>query len=369
MSLFQRMFSPTPASAFGLDLGSATLKAAQVAKASDGFRIVKSAVRATPASAIKEGGRIHDPKQIAEEVRELVAAGGVSSKRVVSAVSGPHVVIRTITMPKMTEKELHNSIKYEAERYIPYSVAEAQVAGSILRNPIPGDEANMEVLLMASPKEIVLGVEEVIRLAGLDADAIELEPIALLRLARLVLPEDVLKQTVALINVGASSTSISIMKEGTLRNSRTISVAGNGLTRAISQAMNTGFEEAETLKKEKGEVRVEADTTPVPPATMRIFNIMLPVLTELATEIQRSFDFYRSRYRGESVDVVYLSGGTSQLKNLDRYIAGELGVHVELLNPIPGNAKGGVGGFSQEETEKMLPIIPVSLGLAARQLG
>lgn len=362
------MFAAAPTPAIGLDLGSSSLKMTQVVKSSEGFRITKALFRPTPSAAVKEDGRIQDVGLIAEEVKAMIAESGLGVKQVVSAVSGPHVVIRTITMPSMTQRELQNSIKYEAERYIPYSVAEAQIAGLILRNPLPGDEKNMEVLLMASPKEVVQNVEEVIRTAGLAVEAIEMEPIALLRLARIILPVDTLKQTVAMINMGASSTSISIFKDETLRNSRTISIAGNSLTRAIAQAMNSSFEEAEKLKKERGVVRIEKDASPVPPATMRIFNIILPVLAELVTEIQRSFDFYRSRYRGESVDLAYLSGGTSKLKNLDRYIAGELGVHIEILNSIPKRGKGGINELSAEQTEELMPLIPVSLGLAARQL-
>lgn len=368
MSLFSKIFAPAPVQAIGLDLGSSFIKLAHVLKSGDSFRITKLLIQPTPAAAVKEDGRIVDPAALAEEVKNMVRRSGINVKRVVSAVSGAHVIIRTITMPGMTQKELQNSIKYEAERYIPYSVADAQIAGLILRDPLPGDEKNMEVLLMASPKEIVQSVEEVIRLAGLEPEAIELEAIALLRLARLVLSSDVLKQTVAVINIGGSSTSIHIFKDQTLRNSRTISIAGNSLTRAISQAMNLSFDEAEILKKEKGMVRIEKDTSPVPPATMRIFKIVLPAITELTTEIQRSFDFYRSRYRGESVDLVYLSGGTSKFKNFDQYIAGELGVHVEILNPIPREMKAGIQGLSQEKSGELLPLISVVLGLAARHM-
>lgn len=366
--MFRKLFSSNQQAIVGLDLGSSSIKVAQVVKSPEGFKVLKLRARPTPTAGVKDDGRIIDPALLGKEVKMLFEDAGITAKQIVSTVSGSHVIVRTVTMPVMTEKELQHSIRYEAERYIPYSVAEAQVAGSVLRNPIPGDEKNMEVLLLASPKEIVQGVESTIAAAGLDAAAIELESLALLRIAKFVLLPEVLKQTIALINIGASSTSISIFKDESLRNSRTISLAGNSFTRAISQAMNTNFEEAEKLKREKAVVRIEMDTTPIPPASVRIFNVILPVLSELTTEIQRSFDFYRSRYRGESVDAIYLSGGTSLLKNLDQYLAGELGVHVEMMNPIPGKTKEGIPGASPEEAVQLPQISVVALGLATRQI-
>lgn len=367
MSFLRKIFGAGPPPIIGLDLGSTSIKVAQLSKAPDGYRIQKLSVRPTPALAVKDG-TIADPGAIAEEVKEIVRQNAVSLKQVISAVSGQPVVIRTITMTNMTQRELKNSIKYEAERYIPYSVAEAQIDGVILRNSLPGDEKNMEVLLMAAPKEMVRSAEEVIQQAGLSVEAIELEPLALLRLIRMTFEPDLLKQTVALINLGASSTSINIFREGNLRNSRTITIAGNSFTKAIAQSMNLSFDDAEKLKKEKGMVRIEKDAAPVAPTTMRIFNIILPVLTELVTEIQRSFDFYRSRYRGESVDVIYIGGGTAKFKNIDRYLAGELGLRVELFNPLAKFAKSGIQGMGPEELDESAQSLAVVLGLATWHL-
>ena len=84
--------------------------------------------------------------------------------------------------------------------------------------------------------------------------------------------------------------------------------AGNSFTKAISQSLNLSFEEAEKIKQEKGVIRSEKDGTPVAPTTMRIFNVILTSLKDLVAEIQRSFDYYRSRYKGETVDRVILSG-------------------------------------------------------------
>lgn len=367
MSFLGKLFGKGVPSVAGLDIGTLSLKFVQMAQMPEGLRLVKLATRPTPPMAVKDGTVI-DADALAAEVKQLVLEQNVQAKKIVSAVAGQSVVIRPISMTIMTEKELKNSIRYEAERYLPYSVVEAQIEGAILRKPIPGDERQMEVLLMAAPKEMVTNAQKVISGADLQVEAIELEPLALLRILQITLDPDSQRQTLALVNLGASFTSINIFKEGILRHNRTVTVAGNSFTKAIGGAMNLSFEDAEKLKKEKGSIRIEKDGTPVAPTTMRIFNVILPVLTELVTEIQRSFDYYRSRYKGETVDMIYLAGGTANFKNLDRYLSGELGVRVEVFDPLRKVGLTGETRLSSEEMEGLAPALSVVVGLAARPL-
>jgi type IV pilus assembly protein PilM len=199
-------------------------------------------------------------------------------------------------------------------------------------------------------------------------EAIDLEPFALLRALQMMAPPGKLQQCIALVNLGASSSSINIFKGGVLRHNRTITIAGNSFTKAIGQSLNLSFEEAEKIKKEKGVIRVEKDATPVPPTTMRIFNVILPVLTELVTEIQRSFDYYRSRYRGESVDLCVLSGGTAKFKNIDAYLFNELGITCEIANPFKNLSIQKVSGMTPDDLEELAPSAMAVIGLALREV-
>ncbi|MBI2265751.1 MAG: type IV pilus assembly protein PilM [Armatimonadetes bacterium] len=367
MSIFAKIFSKGGTAVGGLDIGASTTKIIQLAASGNNVQLVKVGLCPTPSMAIKDGV-IVEPAQVSESIKQLLASQGIAVKRVVSAVTGQSVVIRPIVMPAMTEKELQSAIKFGAEQYLPYPVSDAQITGHILQKPIPGDEKNMEVLLMGAPKEMVRSAEGVISQAGLQSEAIELEPLALLRTLNFIFGSQAMQQTVALINLGASSSSINIYKGGVPKHNRTISVAGNSFTKVIGQSLNLSFDEAEKLKKEKGVIRLETDTTQYPPQTMRIFSVITSVLTELVTEIQRSFDYYRSRYRGESVDLIILSGGTAKFKNIDKYLAGELGITVELVNPFQKISPAGVPGFSPDELTELGSMLLVVLGLAARNL-
>jgi len=351
----------------GLDLGSSTIKLAQLNKTQTGYQLAKLAIAPTPPMTIKDG-IIVDARVLGDAIRQLLVSNKMTVNRVVGAVSGQSVVIRPINMTQMSDRELQHAIKFEAERYLPYSVAEAQIKGITLRKSIEGDEKNMEVLLVAAPNEMVRNTHDVIKLAGIQPLAIDLEPFALVRALQSTLDPETLKQTIALINLGANISSINIFKDGILRHNRTITVAGNSFTKAIGQSLNLSFEEAEKIKKEKGVIRVEKDATPVAPTTMRIFNVIIPVLNELITEIQRSFDYYRSRYRGESVDLIVLSGGTAKFKNIATYVSGELGIQCQLANPFKTLNIANIPNFTPEELQDLAPVLMVVTGLALRQV-
>lgn len=366
----QSLFKPKE-ELVGIDIGSNSIKLASVSRTSNGCALTRLYSCPTPPMTIKDGAII-DAHALGETIGALLRESGFSTSappRVVSAVAGQSVVIRPITIANMSERELQTAIKYEAEQYLPYSVTEAMVSGMMLNKGENKDKDNakqMDVLLVAAPNEMVKNTREVVQQAGATPDTVDLEPFALLRALELNCDANTLNKTIALINLGAASSSINIFKAQELRHNRTIGVAGNSFTKAIGQSLNLSFEEAEKIKKEKGQIRVENDATPVAPTTMRIFNVVIPVLNELVTEVQRSFDYYRSRYQNESVDLVVLTGGTARFKNLEVYMSNELGVECQIANPFRGMSMTSVKGNYPQDIEEMAPMAMVVIGLALR---
>ena len=367
MDVFRRLFVK-PQEVCGIDIGSNTIKIASVLRDGKSVKLTRYASCPTPPATIKDGA-IVDAQALGEAIRALLKDKGFPDEcEIVSAVSGQSVVIRPIRMVQMNDKELASSIKYQAEQYLPYAVSDAQVSGIRLRDSVPDEPNMMEVLLVAAPKEMITNTRELIQLAGASPKAVDLEPFALLRAAQESDPELAASdKTVALVNLGASSGSVNIFRAGLLRHSRTISVAGNSFTKAIGQALNLSFEEAERFKIEKCVVRIENDSTPVAPTTMRVFNIIVPVLKDLARDIQMSFDYYRSREKAESVDLVILSGGTARMKNIDVYLANELSIECQMADPFHNADANGVDGITAAELEERAPMAMVVAGLALRK--
>ncbi|MGE0491807.1 MAG: type IV pilus assembly protein PilM [Vulcanimicrobiota bacterium] len=364
MDFFRKLFSKAPELG-AIDIGSNMIKVAIVnEKKGAPPELYRYAQCATPPMTIKDGS-IVDAQLLGETIAGLLASSDIQVGKLVSAVAGQQVVIRPIQMTKMKQSEVNQAIKFEAERYLPYSVTDASVSGMIINEHV--DERSMEVLLIAVPNEIVANAREVVKMAEVEPGPIDLEPLALFRSLKHCVSDEQMAGTLALINLGASFSSINIFRQRVLRHNRTISIAGNSFTKAIGQSLNLSFEEAEKIKKEKGVIRVENNADPVPPTTMRIFNLIVPVLTELVTEIQRSFDYYRSRYKDGAVDLVILSGGTAKFKNIDQFLANELGVKAEIANPFRGINAQKVPGLSQADLADIAPNAMVALGLALRE--
>lgn len=358
----RKMFGSSAPDTGAIDIGSNTIKMCQLTGTSANLNLYRFVTCPTPAAAIKDGA-IMESSSLGEAIREMIAVNNLGIKKVITSVAGQQVVIRPIPMPKMPAKELSQAIQFEAERYLPYSVTEAQVSGSIISDD-SGDGKNMEVLLIAVPKEITEKTKLVISASGVETGAIDIEPLAIYRSLKFSLDPEQLGRTFALINLGAATTSISIFKSGTLRHCRTVSAAGNSFTKAIGQSLNLSFEEAEQIKKEKGVIKVDSDPNPLPPTAMRIFNVIDPVLNELVTEVQRSFDYYRSRYRGEGIEGVILSGGTARFKNLDAYLSAKLGVRCEVANPFRRVNVTRAQESMSEQLADLAPMAAVVMGLA-----
>lgn len=349
-----------------IDMGSNSIKICQIGGTQQAPLLYRVISTPTPPMTVKDG-TIIGSQALGDTIKSALAAENLACKKMITSVFGQQVVIRPIVMTKMNEKELNQAIKFEAERYLPYSVQDAQISGKIISEDA-GGKNDMEVLLIAVPNEIVNNSREVIKLADVEPTGIDLEPLALYRAMKHCVDQDVVSSTVALLNIGASSCSINIFKEGALRHNRTISVAGNSLTKAIGQSLNLSFEEAEKYKKEKAVVKVDSDPTPLAPTSLRIFGVIAPVLSELVTEVTRSFDFYKSRYKFEGVQNVVLCGGTAQLKNIDAFLSKELKVPCHVANPFKNLGMSKLQGQSPDDLAEIATSAMVVTGLALREV-
>jgi len=363
MSFLGRMFSKGAQRSLGIDFGSSELKAVQFAGSSRGPVLEHVYKVPTPANSIKDGV-VTDPPLVGEALRQLITEGAFTAKRTISAVAGPTVVVRQVTMPAMSERELRESTKYEAERFLPYSVDEAQIDAKILGKTDDGQ--NMDVLVVAAQKDLVLSQASAIQFAGLTAGAVEVEPFAMLHA---MIPDDDPRsqQNIAIINVGSSTTSINITKGGFVPFTRNVPIGGAAFTKAIATGLNISLDEAETMKREKAAILSQRDAAPVPPTVTRIFNVITPPLTELVTEIHKSLDYFRTRFRGEVIESVILGGGTARLTNLDVFLGHELGLPVTIANPL---AQGtyNPSDFPAEYLQDIGPSLIVAAGLALYDL-
>ena len=259
----------------------------------NGFALTRAGSTLTPPESVKQG-IVEDQFAVAEAVQGLLQDLGITNPLAVAALYGPSVVVRQVQLPAMPEQQLRKSIYWEARNYINFPVEDSLLEFEILGTHTTDGAQQMDVMLVAAPRDLVDSRVATLVQAGVEPIAVELEPFALIRGA-VDLPMSTLGSngTLALVDIGASFTTISILSNGIFALTRSVTIAGNSFTEAITKVLNIDPIQAERVKEE--EVQVVTDETKralLSPVGQEASRAIEPVLEELVREIRRSFAFY-----------------------------------------------------------------------------
>jgi general secretion pathway protein L len=229
-----------PKSIVGIDLGSSSLKVVEVHAGWRGYEVVKAVERQLPG----EPGVASPADQIAQAMTELLSAHAIKPVHVVSAIPAHVTFIRNLLLPFQDPRKIREVLKFELEPHIPYSVDDVIVDFAKLRD---SDAGGCEVLAVAVPKQAVAEHLRMFELAGLAPEIVDWEIFGELN-GYLAWRRPPLPGPVALINLGASKTTVAIVKEGRIRFTRSIARGGHLLTEGIRQRLTLTTAQAEALK-------------------------------------------------------------------------------------------------------------------------
>ncbi len=349
----------------GLDIGSTSVKMIllkeQRKRGEVGYALQNFGMKPLPPEAIVDGALMNSTA-IVQAVQELMNELKVKGKSDVAiGVSGHSVIIKKIQMPRMSQEELEESIQWEAEQYIPFDVKDVNIDTQILDSGANDATGQMDVLLVAAKKDMINDYTTVVSEAGLQPVVVDVDAFAVQNMfsVNYDLPD---RETVVLINAGASVVNINIISNGITVFTRDVTIGGNQFTEEIQKQLNVSYEEAEALKL--GGNGAEADAV-VPQEVERVLG---SVAEQVAGEIQRSLDFYAGTAADANFSKVYLSGGTAKIPALFKTIENRVGVPVEILNPFKkievDNRK-----FDPNFIMDVAPMAAVAVGLALRRPG
>jgi type IV pilus assembly protein PilM len=345
----------------GIDIGTSSVKIVQLKKTPTGPELVNYALAPLPHSAMEEGN-ITDPQTIAAIIKEKLKEKKIRADRTFASISGQSVIMRFTKLPIMTPEELEETVRIEAEQYVPYAIDEVSITHAVL-NEVTEDEGagKYSVLLVVAQKELVNGYLEVLKQSGCSTEIVDVDTIAAINAL-----ENSLAQTkdsqeggevVAIIDTGARTTNISVLKAGILMFTRNIPIAGNNITQMIMNVMKQEFEQAEEIKLNEAEVAMGDG------GGNEIVEVVRTTVEELASEIRRSFDYFKAQSREPLIHRIILSGGGANLRNFNTYLSNELGVDVYMGNPLEGIQ---VTTPDTDELYNNLQQFSVALGLALR---
>jgi type IV pilus assembly protein PilM len=250
----------------GLDIGSNQIKVAELRRTGGQLQVVAMGVAPTPPEAYDKSDMV-DAQLLGQAVKNLLKQSGISTKDVISSVSGQSaVVVRVIEVPQMNPAELAETMKWEVERHVPFATSEVIMDYTKIDRPEGYAEGqNMDVLLAVAQQNMIDRHVEMLMAAGLKPKYIDVEPLAIGRTLLDIDPNVASPgHTVAIINIGASNTEIGIFRDKLLAFPRVLPQAGNDLTRAISQVLGVDLATAENYKREYGEVILDQLNAPQP---------------------------------------------------------------------------------------------------------
>jgi type IV pilus assembly protein PilM len=344
--------------ALGLDIGSASVKLVQLKEKRGGYMLQAFGSAPLPPEAIVDGALMNSAA-IVQAIQDLVAEQKVKAREVAIGVRGHSVIIKKISLPRMTQEELDESIQWEAEQYIPFDVKDVNIDTQILTPE--GDAAGqMDVLLVAAKKDMINDYTSVCAEAGLQATVVDVDAFAVQNAYEANYEVDP-SQTVVLINVGAAVSNINIIARGVTTFTRDITMGGNAFTEEIQKQLNISYDEAEALK-----VGGQGESDAVVP--QEVERVIQGVADQMGGEIQRSLDFYSSTAADARIARVYLSGGTARIPALFKVIEARAGVPVEILNPFK-NVEIDNRRFDPAAILAAAPSAAVGVGLALRRPG
>jgi len=326
LSLFRKK------SFIGLDLGYNSIKAVQVERTSTGWKLSRVHSIPTPSDSIKDHVVV-DPELVSVAIRTLLRNNKLHATSAVIGVAGGSVIVRNVRIPKMAEATLRKSIKFEAGRYVPSSIEDSFIEFEILGD---AGENQMDVLIVASPREIVESRVRACEMAGLEVEVVDIDAFAMYRaLVEADEGADFAESTIALVDIGATTTNVSVVSKGVFAMTRSIPQAGHTLTEALKTYFRLSDEDAESGKAQLNLSTLIDETKVIENPPLRV---MQPHVDDLIREIRRSLNYYQSQQTESGtpnpVSHVIVSGGGSKLTGLQEYFAHKLGMDVARVSVL-----------------------------------
>ncbi len=338
----------------GVDIGTSSIKVCQLKESRKGYGLVRLGYSDLAPQTIVEG-QVMDSGAVIEALQRIFRDSKIRQKEVSLGVSGQSVIIRKITVPRMTAQELEEQIHWEAEQHIPFDIKDVQVDYQVLRER--PEASQMDLLLVAAKKDQINDYAQIVREAKLKPVIVDIDAFSIQNLFELSrgLPAD---QTVALINVGASLASLNIVANGVSAFTREIANGGNVITEEIQKQLSVPVEQAEAYKT--GGV---GDGGMIPQQVVQVIDA---VADSIAAEIQRSLDFFMATSGEAEIARIFVTGGTANLTSLGQAIERRSRVPVEVWAPterITVDAKEVDRNLLQNKAAQLA----VALGLSMRK--
>ena len=325
MAIKQSLFGGGDPHLIGLDISSTTVKLLELTRKGTSFHVESYAVEALPPNAVTDK-QITDPQLVASAISRAVSRSGSRTRQAAVAVSGTSVISKIIQMPAaLTEDELEEQIRAEADVYIPYPIDEVNIDFEVI-GLNPKNTESYDVLLAACRKEQVDQRCAAVELAGLTPRVVDIETYALENASLFLqhqMPDGGRGRTIAIVDLGALSTTVLILHDGHTVYTREQAFGGRQLSEEIMRTQGVSLEEANQALRD-GRLPESFHS-----------EILPSFVADVAMQIDRSLQFFFSAMtQYTTIDQIILAGGCAQLPQIDAKIQERLLIQTVVARPF-----------------------------------
>ena len=338
----------------GLDISSTSVKLLELEKDGNNYRVQSLAVEPLPDNAVVEKN-FQDVEAIGETIQKAVKRSGTKARLAAVAVAGSAVITKIINMPaNLSESELEQQIQLEADQYIPYPLEEINLDFEVI-GPTANNPDSVDVLLAASRSENIETRTDALEIGGLTAKIVDVEAYTVENVAPLLTAqmEDGGKdKIIAIIDIGATMTSLNVIENGNLIYTREQNFGGKQLTEEIMRRYGLAYEEAGRLKKSGG-----LPDNYIP-------EVLEPFKETIAQQVSRFLQFFYTSGQHNSVDLIALAGGCASIPGIDELVESQLGIKTVIANPFANMSLSSK--VNPQALSKDAPSLMIACGLALR---
>ncbi|MBL8436702.1 MAG: pilus assembly protein PilM [Zoogloeaceae bacterium] len=353
LSLLSRKARPL----VGLDVSSSSVKLLELAGGEgEALRVERYVIEPMAREAVVDGN-IANMDLAVDAVRRALRRFGAGVKGVAMALPASAVITKRIMLPGgLREEEMEVQVESEANQYIPFALDEVNLDFQVLGEAV-GEDQDVEVLIAASRKEKVEDRIALAEAAGLKAEVMDVESFATQSAFDLVvhqIPQGGKDRIIALVDVGATMTRVTVFLNGNEVYTREQVFGGNQLTLDIARLYGMSVEEAEAAKRN--------NSLPDNFGT----ELQRPFADSLALEISRVLQFFFTSTQYNQVDQIVMAGGCAVIPGLADVVKSRTQIETLVANPF-----GGMAVSSKVRPKALVadaPALMVACGLAMRRV-
>lgn len=359
--IFPKIFSPKKF--LGIDIGTAAIKLVELSgwgerrKLENYGEIKAEVIYEKPFRTFEKSTLLLSNQEIARAIKAIKEEAKIKTRDCVFSIPDFSSFFTNFELPPMTKEELPQAVVYEARQHVPLPLGEVTLDWEVIKGEVSDQEKEkLKILLVVVPNEVINQYQEIARLCNLQLLALEAEVFGLLRS---LIPADE-KNTISIVDIGAQTTTCSIIDKRVLKASHSFDLSGDDLTERVAKSLSTDYKTAQNLKEKYGLEDISLPEISSPEKNIK--EILLPLIDVILKEVEKiSRNFYQAE--GKEIQKFILAGGAGLMPGLREYFANYLRKEVEIANPFSNIFYPPI----LEQTLKQIgPSYAIAVGIALR---